>query len=128
MSDLISREAAIDALRKALYAYEDKTEKQFQGSDELDVSDWIVHRIFVQNMNVIDRETILALPSAQPERWIPVTESLPEDNEYVLVTTAEGGVTDAKYWHRERIWVKGLAIVNVTAWMSLPNPWRGEEE
>ncbi len=68
MSDLISRRAAIDALWNALYAYEDKTEKQFQESDELDVGDWTVHRIFVQNMSDIDRQTILALPSAQPER------------------------------------------------------------
>lgn len=67
MSDLIDRQAAIDALWKALYDYEDETEKQFQESDELDASDWILHRIFVQNMSDIDRQTILALPSAQPE-------------------------------------------------------------
>jgi hypothetical protein len=65
-SDVISRQAAIDALWKALYDYEDKTEKQFQESDELDVADWFLHRIFVQNMSDIDRKTILNLPSAQP--------------------------------------------------------------
>ena len=67
MNDLISRQAAIDALWKALYEYEDKTEKQFQESEDLDVGDWIGHRIFVQNMNDIDRQTILNLPSAQPD-------------------------------------------------------------
>ena len=67
MSDLISRQAAIDALWKALYTYEDETERRFQESDELNVGDWIGHRIFVQNMNDIDRQTILNLPSAQPE-------------------------------------------------------------
>ena len=44
--DLISRQAAIDALWKALYEYEDKTEKQFQESEDLDIGDWIEHRIF----------------------------------------------------------------------------------
>ena len=68
MSDLISRQAAVDALWKALFKYEDDVEKQFQESDELDVSEWIVHRIFVQNMSAIDRQTILNLPSAEPER------------------------------------------------------------
>ena len=64
MSDPIDRQAAIDALWKALYAYEDKTEKQFQESDVLDISDWILgHRIFVQNMNDIDRQKILSVPS-----------------------------------------------------------------
>ena len=66
-SDLINRQAAINALWKALYEYEDKTEKQFQESEDLDVGDWIVHRGFVQNMSDIDRQTILNLPSAQPE-------------------------------------------------------------
>ena len=64
--DTIYRQAAIDALWKALHEYEDKTEKQFQESEDLDVGDWIEHRIFVQNMNDIDRQTILNLPSAQP--------------------------------------------------------------
>lgn len=67
MSDLISRQAAIDALWKDLFEYGEKTEKQFQESEDLDIRDWITHRIFVQNMNDIDRQTILNLPSAQPE-------------------------------------------------------------
>ena len=67
MNDLIYRKVAIDALWKALYAYEDKTERQFQESGELNVDEWFEHRIFVQNMNDIDRQTILNLPSAQPE-------------------------------------------------------------
>lgn len=67
MSDLISRRAAIEALWKALFDYEDKTEKQFAESDDLDICDWIQHRVFVQNMSDIDRHTILNLPSAQPK-------------------------------------------------------------
>ena len=67
MDDPISRQAEIDALWKAMYEYEDKAEKQFQESEDLDVGDWIEHRVFVQNMNDIDRQTILNLPPAQPE-------------------------------------------------------------
>ena len=75
MSDFIDRQAAIDAMWKALYDYEDKTEKQFQESDELDVAEWIVHRMFVQNMNDIDRRVISDLPSADVApvrhgRWV----------------------------------------------------------
>lgn len=64
MDDYINRQAAIKALREALYDYEDKTEKQFLKSDELDIYDWIQHRIFVQNMSDIDVQVILNLPSA----------------------------------------------------------------
>lgn len=67
MSDLIDRQKAIDAMWKALYEYEDKMEKQFIESDDLDVEEWIQHRIFVQNMSDIDRKVILDLPSAEPE-------------------------------------------------------------
>ncbi len=67
MDDLISRQYAIDALWKALYSYEDKTEKQFIESEDLDIQDWMLHRVFVQNMSDIDRKTILDLPPAQPE-------------------------------------------------------------
>lgn len=74
--DLISRRAAIDALWEALYEYEDKTKKQFQESDELDVEDWIEHRIFVQNMSDIDRQTIMELPSSQPEQKSDIEEAV----------------------------------------------------
>ena len=66
--DCISRQDAINALWKALYDYEDKTEKQFQESEELDIGDWIAHRIFVQNMSDIDRQAIIDLPSVMPKR------------------------------------------------------------
>lgn len=83
---LIDRQAAIDALWKALYEYEDVTEKQFIDSDELDVGDWFQHRIFVQNMSDIDRQTILALPSAdvQPVRhgWWKTCEGWDGDEYY----------------------------------------------
>lgn len=64
MDDLVYRREAVDALWKALYEYEDKTESQFAESEELDLSEWMLHRIFVQNMNDIDRQTILELRSA----------------------------------------------------------------
>lgn len=98
--DTISRKAAVNALWKVLYAYEDKTEKQFQESEDLDIYDWMVHRIYVQNMSDIDRRTILDLPSAQPHgRWID-----PEDStcykcsvcgEYA---TQEHGLTKPIFW------------------------------
>ena len=71
-SDLISRQKAIDELWKALYDFEDKMENQFQKSEELDVTDWSLHRIFVQKMSDIDRQTILNLPSVKPKtgKWL----------------------------------------------------------
>ena len=64
--DLIDRNETIKALWKALYEYEDRTEKQFVESSELDVADWILYRIFVQDMSDIDRQTILQMPTIIP--------------------------------------------------------------
>lgn len=63
MAEYINREKARDALWKALYDYENKTEHQFIEHEELDVSEWFMHRIFVQNMNGLDRQAILNLPA-----------------------------------------------------------------
>lgn len=102
MNDLINRQAAIDALWKALYEYEDVTEKQFIDSDELDVGDWFQHRIFVQNMSDIDRQTILALPSADVQpvvrckdcKWCEVHYDTDGNAPYWICRNWDGG-TDA---------------------------------
>jgi len=67
MSDLISRQAAIGAMWKALYAYEDLTEKQFMEHEELELEDWFQHRIFVQRMHEECMKAVNSLPSADRE-------------------------------------------------------------
>ena len=157
MSDLISRQAAIEALWKALYTYEDETERRFQESDELNVGDWIGHRIFVQNMNDIDRQTILNLPSAQPkqpdQRWIPFKTrpltkeekeehpewdgildcKLPDDGQRILVSVSVRGHESVQYdefYTDDGSYLdSGYEIgTEATAWMPLPEPYREEQE
>lgn len=77
MNDLISRKQALKEIWKALYEYEDKTEKQFQESKDLDVRDWIMNdRLWVQNGHNLCVNVLANLPSAQPQRktgkWITV--------------------------------------------------------
>jgi len=86
--DCISRKAAIDALWKALYEYEDKTENQFLESKELDAADWFQRRIFVQNMSDIDRQTILNLPSVTPQ---PKTGYEPKTGHWIYFTAVNTG-------------------------------------
>ena len=137
-NDLISRQAAIDALWKALYEYEDKTEKQFIDSEELNVADWIQHRIFVQNMSDIDRQTILGLPSVESERrWIPVTERLPkkENKSYWVCTDTKYqcecrwtnniyGIGESNDWGWKIFDIP--QYTKVIAWMPLPSSYQGE--
>lgn len=68
MDDLISRRQALKEMWKALYEYEDKTEKQFQELKDLDVRDWIMNdRLWVQNGHNLCVNVLVNLPSAQTE-------------------------------------------------------------
>lgn len=128
MSDLISRQATIEALM---------TDASYQMVD-----DW---GNLTQDGEVILR-VINELPSAEPgkgkyhyfrNRWIPVTERLPKKHgETYIVTISDGAVySTALQWdaNRKRWYLSFLNdgnilvdfIDDVTAWMPLPEPWKG---
>lgn len=83
-------------------------------------------RIFYE---VIERQ-----PTIDPVKWIPVSERLPDvmgfDERY-LVSLAWGGVGVMEYkstgFHNYGSF-NPVPIETVTAWMPLPEPWRGEED
>ena len=133
MSDLISRQAAIEALKK----YEELESNNF--TDTSPISMMTVATI----ANCI--EEIVNLPSAEPERkWIPVTERLPEEETDVLVSVHfegfKGKTVDlppSDYVeiasHVEGVWSSlsdeykvAWKKHHVVAWMETPEPWRGE--
>ena len=78
------------------------------------------------------------IASAQPEqRWIPVTERLPENNRQVLVYAMSVHFALAKYdetrqadgsykmeWVTFDAWKPFYTIKNVIAWMPLPEPYK----
>lgn len=110
MDDLISRQAAIDALLGIT---------AMRNTIPLDSA------IF----------NIKKLPSAEPDRkWIPVTEALPEDMDRLLATIVR---TNGEKRVRSGHYYKGLFMMDngdtwnetdkeILAWMPLVEPWRGE--
>ena len=111
-NDLISRQAAIDEI-KEIYEWHDNVTKE---------------RII---------EHFVRLPSTQPEqKWIPVTERLPEDDTLMLVNYIDSrpGAMDIWIgWHEmENVWYidgeehsreRGNEVI---AWMPLPEPYQAE--
>jgi len=103
MADYIDRQAAIEAVKKipdlTVYAY------------------WS----FLDTLN--------NLPSAQSkQQWIPVTERLPDKMGTYLVTLdyKEHGTGVMSLWfHNEEIGWDLRVADEVTAWMPLPEPWKG---
>ena len=111
MSDLISRQAAIDALAKFVpYAICDESTESYTNG-------------LTDAYNLI-----LQLPSAQPG-WIPWDSGgFPEESGTYTVTAYDGAkrrVTYAKYQKRLKRWELTGAYWRVLAWMPLPEPYRG---
>ena len=130
MSDLISRQAAIDAT-------------WFEPS-------------YTDPLNVLTevRDRLKALPSAQPEqRWIPCSERLPEERDWYLgifkepdtgwinptpficdyllgkktkATTKEGWILKG-HTDREE-YIDYYFNLECVAWMPLPEPYKGGEQ
>lgn len=63
----------------------------------------------------------LGAPSVQPQRWIPVTETLPEEDKRVLCQM-KGGELVISY-HHGKYWAYGCKPI---AWLSLPEPYKEE--
>lgn len=115
MTDYIDRQAAIDALCKA-------------GC-----------RSGYCGVSCDDVKAIEQLPSAQPEqRWIPCSERLPEENGQYLITVKYVHVDDYEDIYSEHgEWADGKwdmfifghcgKVENITAWMPLPEPYKGED-
>lgn len=112
MSDLISREAALDAIDKNR---QDLLSLGMNGAEHILVR--------------YGRRVIEELPSAQ--QWIPVSERLPEENDRYFVTAKHKRwgliTTDVLRWQGKRFGWEEQSICTVLAWMPLPDPWRGEE-
>ena len=110
MSDLISRQAAIDEI-KAVYEWHDV----------------VTEDRMIQHFKV--------LPSVQEQRWIPVTERLPEEDGVYIVTYKiphEGkdiesfGVGVKHFIGRLKMWSMNDLSTPI-AWMPLPEPYKGEK-
>lgn len=131
MKDLISRQAAIDALNDVSEHYTDKGRE------------WHPHVDFMV-------DAIKELPSAQPEpHWIPCSERMPEEHEWIGTKKFGTTISDEVYvtFENEKgerfcrhmqfqngelsrydqfymdTWFKGSKPI---AWMPLPEPYREE--
>ena len=134
VGDLISRQAAIDALDKRFDSVpmEQTTEILMLRKDlrELPSSQprkgkW-AGQITEDFCKDIDEQ-----PTIEPQKWIPVSERLPEEGTEVLGTDDYGcirHVVKDKCGLYEFATYEEMMHINIVAWQSLPDPYKGEEE
>ena len=118
MSDLISRQAAINKARERLIETALNNVGIKQNVDEVLV-DVAEERL----ENWLDE-----VPSAQPEqRWIPVTERLPEKGQKCLVSDRDCIAIDV-FLGRGGVYNWQFYLRDYEAWMPLPEPYKGGGE
>jgi hypothetical protein len=69
--------------------------------------------------------------SENPNRWIPVSERLPEEDEVVLGTNSSNDLFETYTWDdcgEIKWYANGCFDVPVIAWMPLPEPYKAEME
>ena len=129
MRELIERQAAIDAIHCNIVV---------TGRENAE--------LVAKTMGeFVDR--IKALPTIQPEvlacgngeliaklepQWIPVSERLPEESEYCIITANDGvghRTTFAKFQKKAKSWdlTGARSYWRVIAWMPLPEPYGKED-
>ena len=94
------------------------------------IGEWIAHREYdYTNATEYLRNRIKAIPSA--DKWIPVSERLPEENVEVLVTTEWGSITIAERYSANDYFINDGATNadedEIIAWMPLPKPYEPQE-
>ena len=138
MADLIDRRAAIEAIAKQM-----PRSYTLDGSHPGDEEIYKIQEIYVDCI-----ESIEILPAAQPEpRWIPCSERLPEEHEWIGTKKFGTTISDEVYVTFESpkgerftkhlnfqngkvssftdVFYKGAVPI---AWMPLPEPYRGGDE
>ena len=152
MSDLISRKAVLDAVNDCGICIQrildipsaEPEPEEFEWCH--DCKEYDQERHCCHRWTKVIRQTVEEMKSAEPERkWIPVTEALPNNEEYdwVLGQIRE---TDSGYlwiprqveyreikddWYEDSIgWLKENPdhAFEVIAWMPLPERYRGDHE
>ncbi len=69
------------------------------------------------------------LASEKDPKWIPTSERLPDDDSMKLVTAQpkKGEPNINRAFYMDGYWHGSGSMSNVTAWMDLPEPYRGGE-
>lgn len=129
--DVISRQAAIDLVRDICNAIMCECESHYDDEVRDEVYEDVREVDAILKCNKRIRKALRNLPSAQPEqRWIPVSEKLPEYGEKCLVDfklicgTSHRILTSYCYVQKRGFWSDTPFQYKAIAWMPLPDLYK----
>ena len=82
------------------------------------------HREHYDSLEEVNEACRMGMEALERQRWIPVSERLPNDGEFVL-TYKNGQFEVQEYEKRRNGWISGdwfWSLCTVTHWMPLPEP------
>lgn len=126
MDDIISRAAVVDAIEGVDWYHINKNGEMVHGANDND------HQAWYKAEDIY--KAVGSVPSAQ--RWIPVTEKLPEMTDTYLVQVGinengEGMHTEARTAYWNAVWqtwyvhTTRCLVGDIIKWM--PIPWEGSD-
>lgn len=89
---------------------------------------WEYDQLRMMRMSIEESAEYLIANGVTIQRWIPVTERLPEEQKNVIAYTDVGSFAETAHWTGYR-WEKTWdfeVLYGVTHWMPLPEPPKGE--
>lgn len=144
MDDLISRQAAIDAIESVPDSnwtskrYSNEIRKLPSAQPDLTEEDMrLLKRLRTYHSGTYAKaiDHVIEKASAQHElNWIPCSERLP-NNIVTVIVSIRDETGDSRFEYSAPGWITpngewivgGKINYDVVAWMPLPEPWRGEE-
>lgn len=138
----MTHEQAIDLLDNLIGFIEDSHGSDYDEALKLAIKaleqepcEYAIARTIVngEELGYLVADDILSdLPSVTPQKWIPVSERLPEHSGNYLVTIADSNYENGQvfkiswFYPSDHRW--SFKNANVLAWMPLPEPYKAESE
>lgn len=121
MAEYISRDLALShPFANGHYDHENANEEFILGHES--------YREWLEDLPYVDMNKWTDVLPVGANRWIPVSERLPDDDRYVLVCV-NGNLFIS--WHDkigDTWWSESFDQYTPSAWMPLPEPYREEDE
>lgn len=112
-----------DKIPKAIYAEDDNITGMGMTEDEMEAYNDGIDEQWAKIKNA---------PTVEVPKWIPCSERLPLHGSRVLVTATHKKLghtaVDVFRYHGDDYGWENSDFCTVTAWMPLPEPWKGECE